>query len=78
MIFPILLIAVGLFFFAKALGFDVANEFWSVLWPLVLVVLGITMVSHRNWGHACDDKTCWRCTEVSLEDSPKKSKKKKK
>lgn len=76
MIIPIALIAVGLFLFAKAIGFDVAGEGWTMIWALVLVALGLAFLSHRNWGHACSDKDCWRCCEVSMSDGKSKKKRK--
>jgi len=49
MLIGLVLIVIGLVFFAKALGFITADTI-DVLWPLLLVVLGFGMLSHRYFG----------------------------
>ncbi len=71
MTLALVLIAFGLVFFAKTLGF-IDTDTLNVLWPLLLVIVGLSMVSNRWFGHHCDDKNCWRCTEISFDGSKKK------
>lgn len=58
MMLGVVLIVIGIVFFAKALGF-IPGETMSILWPLLLVVLGLTMISHKVLGHSCEGKNCW-------------------
>ena len=49
----LLVIVVGVLFLLKNLGVITGN-FWDVLWPLVIVVAGISMLfgrkkQHRDW-----------------------------
>lgn len=71
MILPLLLIAIGLIFFARTLGYITADTI-NVLWPLILVVVGLSMVSNHWFGHHCNVKDCWRCQEISFGDKSKK------
>ncbi|MBI3255445.1 MAG: hypothetical protein HYZ63_00565 [Candidatus Andersenbacteria bacterium] len=71
MTLALVLILFGVAFFAKTLGF-ISMDTLNVLWPLLLVVLGLSMVSHHWFGHRCNDKECWRCAEISFENKPKK------
>jgi hypothetical protein len=71
MTLALVLIVFGLVFFAKTLGF-IDSETLNVLWPLLLVILGISMVSHHWFGHRCNDKECWRCAEISFDKKGKK------
>lgn len=67
----LVLVVIGLIFFARSLGY-VDDDTISILWPLLLVIVGLSMVSHRWFGHRCDDKDCWRCSEINFGDKPKK------
>lgn len=49
MVVGILLIVIGLVFFAKALGY-IAGETLNVLWPLILIVIGFSLLSNRLLG----------------------------
>lgn len=65
MIIAIVLIVLGLFFFARALGF-VTDETLGILWPLLLVVIGLSMLSRRwMFGCNCGKKTCPECGEIN-------------
>jgi len=66
MVIGLMLIVIGLVFFAKALGFVTADTL-SVLWPLLLIVLGLNMLSHHIFGH---HKSPWN----EIVGSPKKKK----
>lgn len=73
MIIGILLIAFGILFFARAIEL-VDAEVFSVAWPLLLVVLGLSLLSHKLFGHSCDEKDCWRCQTVDWNNTPKRKK----
>ena len=60
MIIALILIVIGVVFFAKALGF-IENNTVDVLWPLLLVVVGFAMLSHRRFRTCCEDGTCTLC-----------------
>lgn len=60
MIIPFVLIAIGLIFFARALGY-IGDEVINVLWPLLLVIIGLGMMSNRYLGACCEDGTCAAC-----------------
>ncbi len=49
MVIGILMIVLGLVFFAKALGF-IEGETLHVLWPLILIVLGFSLIGNRMLG----------------------------
>lgn len=63
MLIGLVLIVIGLVFFAQALGF-LPVESAKILWPLLLIVVGLSMISHRFFGHRCDDTDCNYCTPV--------------
>lgn len=73
MVIALVLIVIGLVFFARALGL-VDQEALSIIWPLLLVVLGFSMLSHKMFGHEHTGKDCWYCRTVDL-GAGKKSKK---
>ncbi|MAF81019.1 hypothetical protein CL628_03320 [bacterium] len=50
MLIGLVLIVTGLVFFAKALGL-ITGDVIEVLWPLLLIVLGLGMLSHHMFGH---------------------------
>lgn len=52
------LIVIGIVFFAQALGF-IPGDAMGMLWPLLVVVLGLTLLSHKVLGHVCGGKGCW-------------------
>jgi hypothetical protein len=58
MILGIVLIVLGLVFFARALGF-IDTLSLNMAWPLLLVILGISLLSHKVLGHECTGKNCW-------------------
>ena len=58
MLVGLVLIVIGAVFFAQALGL-VQGETISILWPLLLIVLGLVMLSHKFLGHECAGKDCW-------------------
>lgn len=73
MFIPLILIVLGLFFFAKAIGVLTVDALsLSVLWPLILVVAGLVMVSHNMFGHSCKGKACEWCKEVKLNGKSKR------
>jgi len=57
----IIVILVGVVFFLKNLGY-LAVVSWDLIWPLIVVIVGIGMISRRckncgMWGcHRCDSK----------------------
>lgn len=64
MVIGLILIVTGLVFFAQALGF-LPTESSKVLWPLLLIVLGLSMLSHKFFGHNCNSKDCRYCEPVT-------------
>lgn len=76
MIIPLLLIAIGLVFFARSLGF-ITDEVINVLWPLLLVVIGLGMMSNRYLGSCCEDGTCGAC-KINTGSGAKKGKRRRK
>lgn len=72
MIIPLVVIALGIFFFAKSLGLVMMNDQLSIIWPLVLIVLGLSLLCHKMFGHNCTSKSCEWCQDVSLKKSKKK------
>jgi len=47
--FGSLLIIIGIFFLLKNLGI-ISAEFWGVLWPSVIIILGIKLImGPRKW-----------------------------
>lgn len=71
MIMGLVLIVIGLVFFAQALGF-IQGETLNILWPLLLVVLGIALLSHKALGHDCAGKNCWCGGNINWSDRKKK------
>ena len=53
MLIAILLILIGVVFFAHALGY-IDDVSLGLLWPLLLVALGFSMLSHRMFGHGSE------------------------
>ncbi len=75
MIVPLLLIVVGAAYFAQALGLlTISATTFNLLWPLVLVVVGLSMISHRKYGHLCTAKDCAWCQKVEFTETKKKRK----
>jgi len=72
MLIGLVLVTIGIVFFARALGY-IEGDTLNVLWPLLLIVLGIGMISNRAMGHQCKGGSCWCGGEV---DWSKKKKKK--
>ena len=54
----LILIVIGVVFFARALGY-IEGETISVLWPLLLIVLGLGLLSNKFMGHDCKGESCW-------------------
>lgn len=77
MIIGLVLIVIGVVFFAQALGL-LSGDVISVLWPLLVVVLGLSLISHKILGHECagNGKKCW-CGGVVKWGMPKKAQKRK-
>lgn len=73
MIIPLVIIAFGIFFFAKSLGLVPEDQF-NVIWPLVVIVLGLSMLSRKMFGHDCDTKNCEWCKDVTWTKSKGKRK----
>ena len=71
----ITIILIGIFFFARAIGF-VNDETMNIVWPLLIVVLGLGVLAYGNTGHKCKGKNCWTCDHVEFAN--KKGKKKRK
>jgi hypothetical protein len=71
MIFPLVIIALGIFFFARALGL-VHDDQFEIIWPLALVVLGLSLLCHKMFGHNCNDKSCEWCKNVKWNSKKKK------
>ncbi len=49
----VLILIIGLFFLLKNLGF-ITGAAWSILWPLLLIVIGLKFLigkKHRHWGN---------------------------
>lgn len=65
MVIGIVLVVVGLMFFAQTLEL-VSAETMQVLWPLSLVVLGVVLLSHKALGHNCQGEKCWCGGAVDL------------
>ena len=73
MVIGLILIVIGLVFFAQALGF-LPVESTKVLWPLLLIVLGLSLLSHKFFGHRCVGKECRYCEPVSWGNGGKRKK----
>jgi len=74
MFIGLILVVIGLVFFGKALGL-ITTDAISIIWPLLVIVLGISMITHHRFGHHCKGKDC--CGgKVSWGSTPAKSKKK--
>lgn len=58
MIIGLILIVIGVVFFARALGY-IEGDTLSILWPLMVIVLGLSLLSHKVLGHDCTGKNCW-------------------
>ena len=71
MLVGLILIVIGTVFFAQALGF-LTGETLQVLWPLLLIVLGIVLLSHKALGHECKGKKCWCGGTLDWNDLKKK------
>jgi hypothetical protein len=71
MLVGLVLIVIGTVFFAQALGF-IQGETLSVLWPLLVIVLGIVLLSHKALGHECEGKNCWCGGNVNWSGKKKK------
>lgn len=71
MMIGIVLIVIGVVFFAKALEFISADTL-SVLWPLLLIVLGLSLISHKLFGH--HDAKGWWSQTVDWNNKAKRSK----
>jgi len=54
MIFGIIVIIVGLIFLMQNLGYITAG-IWSIIWPLLIIAVGLKMIVKRKGGH------CWWC-----------------
>lgn len=67
MFIAFVLIILGVLFFARATNL-ISPELLNVIWPLVLIVIGLGLLSNRTFGHHCNDKNCWRCREVSMNE----------
>jgi hypothetical protein len=50
MFVPFFLIALGVVFLLKNLGV-ISGDVWEVLWPLILIALGLSMIAGREWRH---------------------------
>lgn len=56
MIFGLILIIIGLVFLLQNLGF-VSEGAWSIIWPAVLILLGLALVFKRkNHGFFWEEK----------------------
>lgn len=71
MMIALLFIILGVTFFAQAAGLIPAG-IASYIWPILLIVLGLGLLSHKTFGHSCNEKDCWRCREVSLDSKGNK------
>jgi len=53
--FGILVLIIGLFFLLRNLGLITGN-LWSLLWPLLVIAIGLKMLfgkKHNHWKDAC-------------------------
>ena len=57
MVIGLILIVIGLVFFAQALGY-ITGDVINVLWPLLVVVLGLALITHKTFGHQCAGPDC--------------------
>ena len=71
MFIALVLIIIGVLFFARAANL-ISPDMINVLWPLILIIIGLGLLSHKTFGHRCNDKDCWRCKEVALTDKKKR------
>lgn len=74
MLVGLILIVIGLVFFAQALGY-IQGDTINILWPLLVVVLGIGLLSHKVLGHDCSGKDCWCGGAVDWSSKGKKKRK---
>lgn len=67
MIFGLILIIIGLVFLLQNLGF-VSEGAWSIIWPAVLILLGLALVFKRkNHGFFWEERFGWRKKEIEKE-----------
>ena len=71
---PVILIAVGLIALAQRLGF-ISGSIWSYTWPVVLILLGLSML--RGWrarrrGHGAGGWGCCPRCAPHQEDEQKR------
>ena len=72
----IILVAIGLLFFAQTLGL-VTAETMQVVWPLSLVIMGVVLISHKVLGHDCVGGGCWCGGTIDFGNGKKGGKKRK-
>lgn len=53
--FPVMIIAVGVFFQLSRLGV-VAVDVWNILWPVAIIMFGIALLSRMGTGGTDDDE----------------------
>lgn len=64
MIFGLILIIIGLVFLLQNLGF-VSEGAWSIIWPAILIVIGLALVCKRkNHGFFWEERFGWRKKEI--------------
>ena len=74
MFIGLILIVIGVVFLAKALGL-VTTDAMSIIWPTLVIILGLSIMTHHRLGHSCKGKDC--CGgKFDLGGTPKKGKKK--
>lgn len=50
MIFGIIIIVVGVVFLLQNLGY-ITGSIWGIIWPLLIMAVGLKMVIKRKGGH---------------------------
>ena len=62
MFLGIILIVIGLAYLAENLGFLPVGV-WQIVWPLLIVVIGIGFIGKKSWGHCCFGHKHCSCKE---------------
>ena len=68
MIFGLILLIIGVVFLLQNLGY-ISGAAWSIIWPAILIVLGLALVFKRkNHGFFWEERFGWRKREVKKEE----------
>ena len=67
MISGLILLIIGTVFLLQNLGY-ISEGAWSIIWPIILVVIGLSIVLKRkNQGFFWEERFGWRKKEIKKE-----------